>query len=205
MNLLIGLQFDSVYHEHYSYLSATSVSNLVARFGITLIDVEEISTHGGSNRYWLSKDASMKSQRVEEIKARELAEGLLNESNWTQFSEKVQMILKDFRQFILEAVSRGEKVAGYGAAAKASTLINASKIGSGEISFIVDESPEKSGRFMPQGCIPIVSKSALRQSSITHIVIFPWNLADEIARKIMDELQEQVQVWCAIPNLRRIA
>jgi hypothetical protein len=204
MNLLEDLQFDSIYHEHYSYLSATAVSKLVARFGITLVDVERVSTHGGSNRYWLSKDVSRKVPRVEDVMRDEVEGGLLDEKKWQAFSSTVNQILASFNVFVSEAASRGERIAGYGAAAKASTLINASKIERGQIEFIVDESPEKSGRFMPQVGIPIVPKTVLNESLVTHIIIFPWNLADEIAKKIADSLPYSVQMWSAIPELKRI-
>ena len=204
MNLLIGLQFDSIYHEHYSYLSATSVSNLVQRFGVELVDIEQILTHGGSNRYWLSKDFSLKKKVVEQVAEFEVQEGLFDEGQWKAFSSKVDRILSKFSAFVQERNSLGETVAGYGAAAKASTLINSSKISKGEIAFIVDESPEKYGRFMPQAGIPIVSKNYLTESSIEHIVIFPWNLADEIARKIKVSLPDEVQIWRAIPELELV-
>lgn len=204
MNLLIGLQFDSIYHEHYSYLSATSVSNIVKRFGIELVNVEQISTHGGSNRYWLSKDSSLKKRSVQQLAEFEIQYGLFDEGQWKAFSSKVNRILSDFSVFVQEKNSHGETVAGYGAAAKASTLINSSKINKGEIAFIVDESPEKYGRFMPQAGIPIVPKSHLIEHSIKHIVIFPWNLADEIARKIKVSLPEGVQIWRAIPELEMV-
>lgn len=204
MNLLVGFQFDSIYHEHYSYLSATSVSSLVQRFGIKLVDVEQISTHGGSNRYWLSRDVSLKTKSVEKVSELEVQNGLFDETKWKLFSIKVDRILKDFKAFVYEKNTQGEIVAGYGAAAKASTLINAAKIGNGEIAFIVDESPEKSGRFMPQVGIPIVSKNYLTQCSIKHIVIFPWNLADEIVRKIEVSLPDGVQTWRVIPELRKV-
>jgi len=204
MNLLIGLQFDSIYHEHYSYLSATSVSNLVKRFGIELVDVEQISTHGGSNRYWLSKDTSLKKRNVKQLAEFEVKNGLFDEGQWKAFSIKVNEILSTFSAFVRDRNSHGETVAGYGAAAKASTLINSSRIEKGEIAFIVDESPEKYGRFMPQAGIPIVPKSHLSEHSIKHIVIFPWNLADEIARKIKTSLPEGVQIWRAILELEMV-
>lgn len=205
MNLLIGLQFDSIYHEHYSYLSATSVSRVADRYGITLVDVESIATHGGSNRFWLNKGGWIKNSRVDQTIAFELSSGLFDELAWNQFSTKVEQILNDFRLFVSDVVSRGEKIIGYGAAAKASTLINASKIRPGEIELIVDESPEKTGRFMPLGCIPIVSRDNLHDSSVDHVIVFPWNLINEIALKIKENLPEQVQIWCAVPELRKIS
>jgi hypothetical protein len=205
MNLLDGMQFDSIYHEHYSYLSATSVSRVAKRSELSLVDVELIATHGGSNRYWLSKDESITKNTVAELIQRELLGGLFDEKRWRIFSSNVHELIEAFREFCLEARKRGETIAGYGAAAKASTLINSAQLGGGVIEFIVDESPEKIGRFMPNYSIPIVPQTTLVNSDVTHIVIFPWNLADEIGMKIRSALNEKVGIWCAIPELRRIA
>ncbi len=205
MNLLDGLQFDSIYHEHYSYLSATSVSRVAKRFNLSLIDVEFVATHGGSNRYWLSKDESIMKNTVVELTQKELLGGLFDEERWRIFSSNVYELIEAFREFCLEARKRSETIAGYGAAAKASTLINSAQLGDGVIEFIVDESPEKIGRFMPNYSIPIVPQVTLVDSDVAHIVIFPWNLADEIGMKIRSALNEKVSIWCAIPELRRIA
>ena len=204
LNLLEGLQFDSIYHEHYSYLSATSVSAIAKKFNICLIEVEQIPTHGGSNRYWLSKNSHAIDKSVASLIANENELGLFDQDKWMTFSTQVTKLLIDFRNFCLESKSKGEIVTGYGAAAKASTLINAAKIGNEAITFIVDESPEKMGRYMPNYGIPIVGKDKLIDSSISHVVIFPWNLADEIGKKIRGSLGQDVSVWSAIPNLRRI-
>lgn len=205
MNLLDGMQFDSIYHEHYSYLSATSVSRVAKRSELSLVDVELIATHGGSNRYWLSKDESIMKNTVAELIQRELLGGLFDEKRWRFFSRNVHELIEAFREFCLDARKRSEIIAGYGAAAKASTLINAAQLGGGVIEFIVDESPEKVGRFMPNYSIPIVPQTTLVNSDVAHIVIFPWNLADEIGMKIRSALNEKVGIWCAIPELRRIA
>jgi C-methyltransferase C-terminal domain/Putative zinc binding domain/Methyltransferase domain len=204
MNLLEGLQFDSIYHEHYSYLSATSVSSIAARFNLHLIEVEQIPTHGGSNRYWLSKVKETRNGSVAHLISNEKSRGLFDHDKWQKFSEQVNTILNEFKHFCDEAKSKGEVVAGYGAAAKASTLINAAKIGSDAIKFIVDESPEKAGRYMPNYSIPIVGKEMLTTLNIDHVVIFPWNLADEIGKKIQDSCEQEVSIWSAIPALRRI-
>lgn len=204
INFLDGLQFDAIYHEHYSYLSATSVSKLANRFNIHLNAVEQIPTHGGSNRYWLSKTYMHVNESVNNLISQEYSLGLLDPNKWNFFSKQVSMVLSDFKQFCLEAKSRGEVVAGYGAAAKASTLINASRLGDDAIAFIVDESPEKIGWFMPNYSIPIVAQNKLISSRVSHIIIFPWNLAEEIGDKIRVSLGPEVLVWSAIPKLQRV-
>jgi NADH/NAD ratio-sensing transcriptional regulator Rex len=204
INLLESLQFDSIYHEHYSYLSVHSVSRLMKCFGINLFNVEQINTHGGSNRYWLSKGDLQPLPSVDEIGRQEVNFGLLDESKWSEFSKSVDKIINDFSKFVSNANARGEKIAGYGAAAKASTLINAAKIQCGDIQFIVDKSPEKIGRFMPQVGIPIVKDDILKESDIDHLVVFPWNIIHEIRESFFGELRSELKIWCAIPKLREV-
>ena len=204
MNLLNDMQFDSIYHEHFSYLSATSVNYLARKFELTLSNIESISTHGGSNRYWLQKGSLPQSPKVEELMKQESMQGITSDERWSIFQAKVNGIIKAFQTFIKEKRELGEVVAGYGAAAKASTLINAAKLESGDIAFIVDESPEKAGRFMPTACVPIVNVDQSKTDKIDHVVIFPWNLSIEIASKIRTRFGEAVSIWRAIPRLERI-
>jgi hypothetical protein len=204
LNLLDGMQFDSIYHEHYSYLSVHSVSALAKIFGLYLVNVEKINTHGGSNRYWLSKSPSYLESSVAAIREEELNGGLLDEAKWLKFSNSVEKVISAFSEFIRSTTVRGEKIAGYGAAAKASTLINASTIKSGEIQFIIDESPEKIGRFMPRLNIPIVPRHVLKNCDIQHLIIFPWNLAPEIVEYIQRDCPTNLTIWCVIPKLRKL-
>ena len=204
MNLPNSMQFDSIYHEHYSYLSATAVSKLMNRFGLFLSHVERIETHGGSNRYWISKNQGEESSTVANIIESELSSGLLNESIWQDFAFKVRVLIHEFHLFIEEMSSHDQIIAGYGAAAKASTLINAARIGPNKITYIVDESPEKVGRFMPAPMIPIVGSEHLSKVPPNHIVIFPWNITSEIRTKIRHHCGSRVQIWRAIPKLEEI-
>lgn len=204
INFLVDLQFDSIYHEHYSYHSVNSLSNLVQAFGIFLINVEKISTHGGSNRYWLSKNNSEIHASVLEIAKWEIDQGLFNPNAWQEFAKSVNRIISDFQMKISELRGHGKIIAGYGAAAKASTLINAARLKEGDIAYIVDESPEKIGRFMPLPNIPIVDKNMLNDSDLANIFIFPWNLSEEIALKIRNQIGNVIEIWAAIPTLRRI-
>ncbi len=204
MNLINDLQFDSIYHEHYSYLSVNAVEALATRFELNLVDVESIPTHGGSNRYWLSRNTHLKNSRVLEMAEWERDSGLFDEKVWSGFSSKVRHIRDEFRSFVTSAKKGGEIVVGYGAAAKASTLINYAGILPNEIIFIVDESPEKIGRVMPSPLIPIVSRDILDKSNFDHVIIFPWNLADEIAKKLKMMDSKDFQLWSFIPEMRRL-
>jgi C-methyltransferase C-terminal domain/Putative zinc binding domain/Methyltransferase domain len=204
MNLLNDLQFDSIYHEHFSYLSATTVNHLAQASNLTLTHLEQIPTHGGSNRYWIRKGRIQQSKMVEDKIEQELIQGITSIEHWSQFRLRVERIVNEFRNFIHEKKKLGEVVAGYGAAAKASTLINAAKLEANDIAFIIDESPEKIGRFMPSSCVPIVSLDQAKSLEIGHIVIFPWNLSSEISSKIRKLFGEKVSVWRAIPRLEKI-
>jgi hypothetical protein len=204
MNLINDSQFDSIYHEHYSYLSVNAVDALSSRFDLNLIDVELTPTHGGSNRYWLSRNSLLKNSRVLEIAEWERSSGLFDEEVWSGFRSKVRNIREEFRSFVTNAKMRGEIVVGYGAAAKASTLINYAGILPNEIEFIVDESLEKIGRIMPSPLIPILSREILERTKFNHVVIFPWNIADEIAKKLKEIDSGDFKLWCFIPEKRRL-
>jgi len=204
LNILVDLQFDSIYHEHFSYLSTSFVSRIAHKNGIVLTRVEEIGTHGGSNRYWLRKGSLEVDESVPIKIELEERSGLFNSMKWQNYSSHVNSILNNFIDFVDSASKQGELVVGYGAAAKASTLINACKLSRDQIAFIVDESPEKIGRYLPSPCIPIVPFSILEKTLVDHVVIFPWNLVNEISARIKDCIRREVQVWCLIPELRRI-
>ena len=206
INLIKSLQFDSIYHEHYSYLSANAVSKLMNKNGLSISKIEHINTHGGSNRYWISKNLQVDCESVANAIKLELNEGLLNEHRWQTFSKEVNRVITEFRYFVEEKNSLGQVVVGYGAAAKASTLLNASGVSAGSIPYIIDESPEKVGRFMPSRMIPIVDSSHLLRSKPDHVVIFPWNISSEIAKKIrMLCNSSKIQIWRAIPRLEEVA
>jgi len=204
INLLKDLQFDSIYHEHFSYLSATSVDYLTKKSDLTLTKVDQVSTHGGSNRYWLRKGNHRQCETVNEMIEQERLQGVTSVEHWTKFGMQVGKIIGEFREFIQEKRNLGEVVAGYGAAAKASTLINAAGLRPEDIALIIDESPEKIGRFMPTPYVPIIGVDEARTFEIHHIVIFPWNLSLEISSKIRKLLGEKVLVWRAIPHLEKI-
>jgi hypothetical protein len=200
------MQFDTIYHEHYSYLSASSVARLSGNFGLSLSKVEELAIHGGSNRYWLQKAGF--TPVVDESVARaieaEFRIGWCDPVNWHVFSEKVQKILDEFQLWIRRARNSGGRVYGYGAAAKASTLLNAIDVDHGLVVAIADVSLEKQGRYMPPCGIEIISPDVLFSQSPTDIVIFPWNIQSEIASFLRDNLDSDVRIWCAIPEMNEI-
>jgi hypothetical protein len=206
MNLVSNGQFDTIYHEHYSYLTAHSVAALSEKYGLELFDVEQITTHGGSIRYWLRKKNSINSinPRVSELKSNEIANGLFDALAWKKFAKSVETTLVNFYDWLASANVEGRNVYGYGAAAKASTLINAAKIENGWIKGIADGSFEKQGRFMPTASIKVISPSELFEMSPTDVIVFPWNISDEIVKIVTQGCSNSVRIWRVIPDLKQI-
>lgn len=205
-NILVGMQFDTIYHEHYSYLSATSVARLCELRGLTLFHVEQLEIHGGSNRYWLKKSTTENEcmPTVESIMRKERAQGLFDRDKWTDFSSRVSKILFEFRDFLETGRESNKRIFGYGAAAKASTLLNSVDADSNLIKAIADISPEKQGRFMPANGIVIISPEELLVEDPTDIVIFPWNIKLEIANLLRSHFGDEVHLWCLIPEMHEV-
>jgi len=205
-NILIDMQFDTIYHEHYSYLSATSVSNICRKQGLLLFKVDEISVHGGSNRYWLRRESANEliDESVTIACNFENQRGLFSLQEWEKFSIQVSNILDNFRAWLHDGKLQGKKIFGYGAAAKASTLLNSMQSDAKIVIAIADLSPEKQGRFMPVEGIPIISPEMLLKEAPTDIVIFPWNIKKEIAQYLRSNLSNEVNLWCVIPQLGEV-
>ena len=205
-NILVGMQFDTIYHEHYSYLSATSVARISKNYGLNLSKVEELSIHGGSNRYWLTKlsDTSFADESVKKMIQTENIQGLFEFAKWAKYSKKVSKILNDFHDWVRSTKENGGRIFGYGAAAKASTILNSININAGLITAIADVSLEKQSRFMPPYGIKIISPQTLFSESPTDIVIFPWNIKSEIAQFLRNNLNLETRLWCAIPNMHEV-
>lgn len=205
-NILIGMQFDTIYHEHYSYLSASTVSRLSNLNGLQLFKVEELSIHGGSNRYWLrtiSENSPIESS-VNSIIKQEKENGLFELNEWMSYSKRVSGVLKDFHTWLINGTEQGLRIYGYGAAAKASTLLNSIDIESGLILAIADASFEKQNRFMPPNGIKIISPDQLFHQKPTDVLIFPWNIKAEIAVNLRQSLEDGVRLWCAIPEMHQV-
>ena len=207
MNFLEKNQFDTIYHEHYSYLTAHSVANIVKNFGLELFDLEKIPTHGGSNRYWLRSVSSTtpKSDTVKLSIESEISNGLFDRTAWDSFSEEVKRSLRDFRTWLIGTFNEDKKVVGYGAAAKASTLLNGAGVAKEWFVAIADASHEKQGRFMPAEGIPIISPQEMFELKPTDVVIFPWNIQNEIIQLIKGGSQTDTRIWRVIPHLEQIA
>lgn len=206
LNLLRENQFDTIYHEHYSYLSAFAIRNIAAQFNLNLFKVESISTHGGSNRYWLKRGETtdLEQNSVDSFIETELSMGLMEILAWSEFSNKVKTSLENLKEWLEICKRDGRRVFGFAAAAKASTILNAAKISSDEISGIADSSPEKIGRILPSLGVPIISIEDLKKEKPTDILIFAWNISHEISTLVWRELGDNVRCWTAIPDLREL-
>ncbi len=204
MNLIEEFQFDTIYHEHFSYLSFTTVSRIFQANGLAVFDVEELKTHGGSLRvYAQRKDQGQQavSSRVAELLARERTAGMNSENYYQCFQEHANQVKNDFLQFLLEARRAGKIVAGYGAAAKGNTLLNYAGVRPDLLPFVADRNPAKQGKFLPGSRIPIVSEAYLQQQRPAYVVIFPWNLRAEILSQLSYIHEWGGQFVTAVPKL----
>ena len=203
MQLIKDSQFDTVYHEHFSYLSLFAVQTIFSRAGMRVIDVEEISTHGGSLRVYGCRvgDARPSSPRVAELLDREEVFGLRASSTYEGFQDKANAIKNDFLAFLIEQKKNKKLVAAYGAAAKGNTLINYAGIKTDLIDFVCDAAPSKQGKYLPGSHIPIFHPDELAIRKPDWVVILPWNIASEVV-----DCQKIVRSWggrfvVAVPKL----
>jgi SAM-dependent methyltransferase len=193
LRLVAESQFDTIYHEHFSYLSLTAVQRIFAENGLSVFDVEEHPTHGGSLRVFAQRSGAgshRRSATVDALLRRESQAGMTSASYYEDFQAKADKIRDDFRSFLMDARRQGKTVVAYGAAAKGNTLMNYAKVGADLISFVVDRNPAKQGRFMPGSHIPIVDESRLRDDQPDLVVILPWNLKTEVMRQL-----EYIRAW----------
>ena len=186
MRMMAGNQFDTIYQEHFSYLSFTFVEKLFARHGLAVFDVEEIPNHGGSLRIYArhaAEAASPSGTRVAEMLAREDKAGLNGPEPYLAFGERAKETKRKILSFLIEAKRAGKSIAGYGAAGKTNTLLNYCGIGPDFIDYTVDRSPHKQGRYLPGSRIPILAPVRIRETKPDYLFLGPWNLADEIMQQ----------------------
>lgn len=187
LNLIEGNQFDTIYHEHFSYLSLHAVDTIFSANGLLIFDVQELPTHGGSLRVLAQrKDTGnrLRTTQVDELLANEQAAGMHGSTFYEGFQAKAEKVKDDFLAFLIEARHNEKQVAAYGAAAKGNTLLNFAGIRPDLISFVVDKNPAKQGKFMPGSRIPIVNEQVLYQDRPDYVVILPWNLKEEVIQQL---------------------
>jgi len=185
LNLIQLNQFDTVYHEHYSYLSLYTVQRIFAASGLTVYDVEQLPTHGGSLRvYGCHADSGQAiSACVEAVLAAEVAAGLRDLTIYQSFQKHADKVKNDLLSFLLEQQRAGKTVAAYGAAAKGNTLLNYAGVKPDLLAFVCDAAAAKQGKYMPGSHIPILTPDAIAKHQPDYVVILPWNIADEVMKK----------------------
>ena len=205
LNLLEHNQFDTIYHEHFSYLSLVAVRRIFAANGLTVFDVEELPTHGGSLRVYAQRtDGGQQpvSPRVESLIQREVTAGLTSAAGYAGFQTKADRVKNDFVAFLIEAKRNGKRVAGYGAAAKGNTLLNYGGVKQDLFPFVVDRNPAKQTKYLPGCRIPIVSEERLRQEKPDFVVILPWNLSAEVTDQLAYVREWGGRFVTAVPDLQ---
>jgi 2-polyprenyl-3-methyl-5-hydroxy-6-metoxy-1,4-benzoquinol methylase len=183
LQLMKQNQFDTIYHEHFSYFSLLTVEQVFAKHGIVLFDVEELGTHGGSLRIYgrHAENAALQvGERIPALKAKELAAGLGEIPTYLTFGEQVRQTKRKLLSFLIEAKNQGKTVVGYGAPAKGNTLLNYCGVGTDFIDYTVDRSPHKQNLFLPGTHIPISSPDRIAETKPDYLLILPWNLREEI-------------------------
>lgn len=183
LRLVSESQFDTIYHEHYSYLSLTTVQRIFERNGLNVFDVEQLPTHGGSLRVYAQRqdsDVHELSQNVATLLAREVAAGMTTPEFYRGFQAKADQVKNDFLSFLIEAKRSGKTVAGYGAAAKGNTLLNYAGVRPDLLPYVVDRNPAKQNKFLPGSRIPVLAEAYLIEERPDYVVILPWNLREEV-------------------------
>ncbi|MEV0830790.1 class I SAM-dependent methyltransferase [Nonomuraea rubra] len=172
-------QYDTIYHEHFQYYTVASAQRALASGGLTLVDVELLTTHGGSIRLWAAPSGAP-SQRVSDVLAMEKAAGLHDISGYIDFTERVAKVRRDLLSFLINAAEEGSTVVGYGAPGKGNTLLNHCGIRPDLLSYTVDRNPYKHGKFTPGARIPIFEPERIAADKPDYVLVLPWNLRDEL-------------------------
>ena len=207
LNLVSQHQFDTIYHEHFSYLSFGTVVDIFVKNGLQVFDVEKLGTHGGSLRVFAQRSdtgSHLIEPSVEKLLGDETRAGIHSLDFYRGLQQHAEKVKDDFLNFLLEKKREGKIVVGYGAAAKANTLLNFAGVRLDLIRYIVDRNPHKQGKFMPGSRIPIVSEDHLKIDMPDFVVIFPWNIRDEVTKQLSYLRECQTTFVVAVPNLELI-
>jgi SAM-dependent methyltransferase len=208
MRLMAENQFDTIYHEHFSYLSFTTVQAVFAAHGLRLFDVEELSTHGGSLRIYGCHDGDASKPNgpaVAELASRERAFGLHKIETYSRFEEQTRATKRSILEFLIRAKNEGKSIAGYGAPGKGNTLLNYCGVRTDFLDYTVDRSPAKQGRYTPGSRIPIYAPERIRETRPDYLFILPWNLETEIVSQTA-YIREWGGRWVVpIPRIRVVS
>ena len=197
LRLLEGNQFDTIYHEHYSYLSLGVVQRIANSCGLSVVDVEQLPTHGGSLRVWLAHpDQAQPSSKVLDILANERFANLDSVEAYINFQANAKRARDNLLEFLITAKRNGKLVLGYGAAAKGNTLLNYAGVRSELLPAVADRALSKQGRYLPYSHIPIINPEMIASYKPDYMLVLPWNLIDELRQQIPD-----INLVTAIPDL----
>jgi hypothetical protein len=204
MRLVDENQFDTIYHEHFSYFSLVSVTRVFEAHRLTIFDVEELPTHGGSMRIYArhTEDRTRPvTDRVRELRSREETAGLRSIDYYRSFAERVKETKRSLLEFFIQAKREGKSIVGYGAPGKGNTLLNYCGVRNDFIDYVVDRNPHKQGRFLPGTHIPILHPDRIRETRPNYVMIMPWNLKAEIMQQMSFIKEWDGRFVIAIPEL----
>lgn len=207
MRLIAENQFDTIYHEHFSYLSLGTVTRIFAATGLAVFDVEELPTHGGSLRVFVQRadgGRQPRSRRVDALLQREADAGLFAATTYAGFQARADRVKNDFLAFLLQMKREGKHVVAYGAAAKGNTLLNYAGVRPDLIPFVVDRNPAKQGKYLPGSRIPVVGEERLKSTQPDCIVILPWNLREEVMAQLDYARSWGARFVTAVPALEEV-
>lgn len=207
LQLIANNEFDTIYHEHFSYLSFSVVNQIFAVHGLKIFDVEELETHGGSLRIFACHNNLNKydiSKSVAEMLRREETACLLDMTAYTHFEKRVQQTKRDLLSLLIQLKNAGKNIVAYGAAAKGNTLLNYCGIGTDFINYVVDKNPNKQGVFLPGSRIPVLAPDIIKQTKPDYVLVLPWNLKSEITEQLNYIKDWQGKFIFAIPHVEVI-
>ena len=204
LQLIAHNQFDTVYHEHFSYLSMHAVQRIIEAHALRCWDVEPLSTHGGSLRVYAihADDPRASTQAVADLLATEQTQGLLDLTTYQAFQLRANRVKNDLLSYLIHQKNAGKRIAAYGAAAKGNTLLNYAGVKPDLLPYVCDAAQSKQGKFLPGSHIPIRSPAILREDPPDEILILPWNIADEVQTQLSDLGKLGVRFTIAVPELK---
>jgi SAM-dependent methyltransferase len=204
LRLVEECQFDTVYHEHFSYLSFTAVEAVFQKNGLSIFDVEELSTHGGSLRVFAQRQdtgSRAPTPAIAKMRNKESEVGVASAAYYTGFQSRAEKIKDDLLAFLIDAKRAGKRVVGYGAAAKGNTLLNFAGVRPDLISWVIDRNPAKKDKFLPGSRIPIVGEDRLEMERPDYVLVMPWNLRLEISEQLNYVRRWSARLVTAVPRL----
>jgi SAM-dependent methyltransferase len=206
-HLLEETQFDTIYHEHFSYFSLATAERALARHGLEVFDVEVLPTHGGSLRVFARHEAGGAppvSAAVTALRSAESTQGLDSLDVYASFAERVQEVKRGLLEFLIRLRREGKHVVGYGAAAKGNTLLNYCGIRTDFLDYVADRNPLKQGKLLPGTRIPVVDPARIRETRPSHVLVLPWNIRDEVSRQLSYVKEWGGQLFVPLPRVELV-